>query len=184
MPRLVRAVPKYRKHSPSGRAFVELNGRRHYLGPHGSQTRIDEYDQLIAKWLGRGRRPAAAQAATSVTEVLVAYVKFAATYYRKYGKETSEVGCIKDALKYVRRLYGRQPAEEFGPLALRAAREQMIEDGLARSSINGRVSRMWFKWAASEELVSASIPQALKTLSGLRPRPFPRQGDAAHPAGP
>jgi hypothetical protein len=32
MPRLAGAVPKYRKHRASAQAFVELNGRRHYLG--------------------------------------------------------------------------------------------------------------------------------------------------------
>lgn len=31
MPRLSCAVPKYRKHTNSGQAFVELNGDRHYL---------------------------------------------------------------------------------------------------------------------------------------------------------
>ena len=37
MPRLVRTLPKYRKHKASGQAVVTLNGRDHYLGPHGTQ---------------------------------------------------------------------------------------------------------------------------------------------------
>jgi hypothetical protein len=36
MPRLVQAVPKYRKHRASGQAIVTINGRDHYLGPHNS----------------------------------------------------------------------------------------------------------------------------------------------------
>jgi len=37
MPCLTRKTPSYRKHS-SGQAFVELNGRRHYLGCYGTKA--------------------------------------------------------------------------------------------------------------------------------------------------
>ena len=45
MPRLSHALPKYRKHSASGQAFVELNGHRHYLGPHETKSSKLEYDR-------------------------------------------------------------------------------------------------------------------------------------------
>ena len=38
MPRLVRTLPGYRKHKASGQAVVTLNGRDHYLGPHGTKA--------------------------------------------------------------------------------------------------------------------------------------------------
>jgi len=38
MPRLTHQTPKYRKHKASAQAFVELNGHRHYLGPHGTKA--------------------------------------------------------------------------------------------------------------------------------------------------
>ena len=63
MPRLTRSLPKCRKHGPSKLSFVELNGRRHYLGPHGSRASNNEYDRLIAEWLGRGRRLSSNEAA-------------------------------------------------------------------------------------------------------------------------
>ena len=55
MPRLAQKVPKYRRHKASGQAFVELNRRRHYLGPRGSRTSRDSYDRLIGEWLQTGR---------------------------------------------------------------------------------------------------------------------------------
>ena len=47
MPRLIQAVPKYRKHKASGLAFVEINGRRHYLGPWQSKASKLEYDRRV-----------------------------------------------------------------------------------------------------------------------------------------
>lgn len=48
MPRLTNALPKYRKHKASGQAFVELSGKRIYLGPHGTKLsppgRMDSHD--------------------------------------------------------------------------------------------------------------------------------------------
>jgi integrase len=46
----------------------------------------------------------------------------------------------------------------------------MIDSGLCRNTINQRIGRIVhvFKWAASEELVPASVHQALKTVSGLQ----------------
>ena len=57
MLRLTKQLPKYRKHRASGQAFVELNGHRHYLGPHGTKTSKLEYDRLTGEWLANGQRP-------------------------------------------------------------------------------------------------------------------------------
>lgn len=51
MPKLVNSLPSYRRHKASGQAVVTLNGKDHYLGPHGSKVSRDEYDRLIAEWL-------------------------------------------------------------------------------------------------------------------------------------
>ena len=49
----------------------------------------------------------------------------------------------------------RPPSAAFGPLALKAVREEMIRAGNCRSEINRRVGRIvrMFKWGVSEELV-------------------------------
>ena len=46
-------------------------------------------------------------------------------------------------------------AAEFGPLALKAVRGELIKSGLCRSEVNKRVGRIVraFKWAVGEELV-------------------------------
>lgn len=73
-------------------------------------------------------------------------------------------------MRPVRRLYGATPARSFGPLALRAVRDAMVKDGLARTTINGRVGRIRraFKWAASVEMILASVAESLRTVDGLR----------------
>ena len=42
MPKLVKAVPKYREHRASGQAVVSIGGKDHYLGPYGTKGSHDE----------------------------------------------------------------------------------------------------------------------------------------------
>ena len=147
-------VPSYRRHKPTGQAVVTINGRDLYLGKWNTQASRTEYDRLIAEFLSNGRQLKGSIDRT-VVEVLNAYRKYAESYYRKDGRLTSEYGVIKDALKLVRELYGRTIASEFGPLALKAVRQRMIDRGWSRGTINksiGRVRRC-FKWAVENELV-------------------------------
>jgi integrase len=106
----------------------------------------------------------------TINEVIVQYVAFVRGYYRKAGKETSEVRNIKESLRPLQALYGGQLAAGFGPRALKAVRARMISDGLARGVINRRIGRIVraFKWAGSEELVPTSVYHSLKTVDGLR----------------
>src|SRR5205809_288425 len=79
------------------------------------------------------------------------------------GTATNEVVEYKYIIRLVRETHGRVPAKEFGPLALRAVRQRMVEAGWCRTTINNRVRRLKhvFKWAAGNELVPAAVPQAL-----------------------
>ena len=43
-----RNIPNYRLHKSTGQAFVELSGRRFYLGKHGSKASREEYERRIA----------------------------------------------------------------------------------------------------------------------------------------
>ena len=70
------------------------------------------------------------------------------------------------------KLYGRSKAVDFGPLALKAVREEMIEAGITRKRINqhvGRIGRM-LAWGGggSQELIPVTILHAMKTVKGLR----------------
>ena len=171
MPRLSDSLPKYRKHRATGQAVVTLSGRDFYLGPHGTKSSRREYDRLIGEWLACGRQPLHASTADlSVAELCVRYLKYARSRYVKNGRPTGEWCAIRSALRSVRTFYSRQPAAEFGPLALKAVRNKMIEANLAISTINqhiGRIRRM-FRWGVAEQLVRPDIYHALVALAGLR----------------
>lgn len=163
-------LPKYRKHKASGQAVVTLNGIEHYLGPHGSKTSKTQYDRLIAEWLRRDRRlqPTDSDSIT-VVELCARYLRFATTYYRKDGRCTRVTPAIKACIKYLRDWHGRELAADFGPLALKAVRQRMVDDGLSRRYVNdhaARIKRM-FKWAVGEQLVPPATYQALAVVSGL-----------------
>ena len=162
-------VPSYRRHKPTGQAVVTINGRDIYLGKWNSAESKAEYDRLIAEFLANGRR-LQSDADATVVEVLNAYRKFAENYYRKDGRVTSEYGCILESLKIVRELYGRKIANDFGPLALKAVRQRMVDKGWSRGHINkaiGRIRRC-FKWAVENELVRPDMYHGLMAVSGLR----------------
>jgi integrase len=163
-------IPKYRRHS-SGQARVTLDGKDHLLGPYNSPASKEAYRRLIAEWTsGQGQfAPKDAPEPLSVNELILAFWKFAKDYYGFDGKRGDEA-CLRDALKVVRSLYGRTPAGEFGPRALKACRQGMIARGWSRNYINAQIDRIrrMYRWGASEEKVDAAVYQALCTVEGLR----------------
>jgi integrase len=176
MPRLKDRIPRYRLHRRSRQAVVTLSGRDHYLGPHGTEASRIEYDRLVAEWLAHGRMlPEAAPAddALSVTinQVLLGFWKHAEVHYRRSdGRPGSELDNYRQALRPLRRLYGDTEAAQFGPRALKALRQHMIDAGWCRSQINRQVSRVRtvFRWAVENELVPAQVHQGLLAVRGLQ----------------
>jgi integrase len=173
MPRLIKKLPSYRLHKPSGQALVTLDGKDFYLGPHGTRVSHSEYDRLIAEWLAHGRRlPSVSPLPPDLTvnDLILRYWKFAEGHYSRDGATSREVDNIRDALRPLRPLYGRSFAGEFGPVALKAVRRAMIDAGLSRTTINARIGkiRRMFKWAVGEELVPPAVFQGLQAVEGLR----------------
>jgi site-specific recombinase XerD len=126
------------------------------------------YERVIAEWLAHGRRLSGApECYLTVNEVLASYVRHAVALY---GASSKEFGCLKDALKIVRSIYGIVAAAEFGPRKLKTVREKMIEKGWCRNYINAQINRIRrvFKWAVAEELVQGNVYHALKALPGIR----------------
>jgi integrase len=84
--------------------------------------------------------------------------------------EPGDLYCLRAAMRLVRELYGRTPAKSFGPLALKALRQRMIDKGWCRAYINRQVNRIrrLFRWAVSEELVPADVYHGLQSVEGLR----------------
>src|SRR5205807_1720622 len=96
------------------------------------------------------------QNSVAINALILSFWQHAQAYYRKPdGTPTSEVANFQQVLRLLRRLYGTTAAADFGPLALKALREQMITRGWCRGSINKQVSRikLIFRWAVENELV-------------------------------
>ena len=168
-------MPRYRRQKRArcaDQAFVELNGRRHYLGQYGSPESRERYDRVIAEWLAAGRRePVVPRQDLSILELCVAYLRHAEErYVAPDGGHTSSMHLVHQAIRRVRSLYGTTPVAEFGPLALQTLRRTWIDDRLSRRTVNGytkTVQRM-FRWGAAQELVPAPVSQALGAVGGLR----------------
>jgi integrase len=164
----------YRKHVASGQAVVTIYGRDIYLGPYGTKASKAEYDRVIGEWLVSGRHPA--ELATSrfdltVVEIADRFWNHVQAYYRHPdGTPTSEVECFKHPLKLLNRLYGHTPARDFGPLALEAVRNAMIQANWCRRNINNQIGRIRqvFRWAVSKELIPATVHHGLVALSALK----------------
>ena len=62
-------------------------------------------------------------------------------------------------IRAVRELYADTPVAEFGPLALKAARQRWVNDGRSRTECNRRVGmiKRIFKWGVSEELAPPEV---------------------------
>jgi hypothetical protein len=64
------------------------------------------------------------------------YLRFALTYYVKHGQPTSEPDNSRQALRFVRWLYGSTPAVEFGPKVLKNVWVAMTTDGPCATRMN------------------------------------------------
>lgn len=163
-----RRIPKYSKHKATGQARVRIDGRTIYLGKYDSPDSHRKYDALIARWLS-GEKPASPDAMT-VSRLCVKYIEeHAKLYYRKNGRETSELSVIQAALKPLVKLYGRSKVVDFGPGKLKRVRQTMIDRGLVRASINQNINRIrrLFKWGVENELVPVNVHVALTAVAGL-----------------
>ena len=168
------ATPKYRRQRQThgtDRAFVELNGKRHYLGPYNSPESKQAYHRLLAEWSSHGQQLPVEPEEVTVMELAARFWAHAQDYYCKPdGTPTSELDDIRQALWPLKKLYGYTRASRFGPKSLKAVRKEMIDKGWCRTNVNraiGRVKRL-FRWAVENELVSPTILHGLQAVAGLK----------------
>jgi integrase len=181
-------IPRPTRHA-KGSAVVRLNGQDFYLGAFGSPAAKAAYETLIAEWLANGRQ--LPRSPRTINEIILAYLKHAEEYYRQSPKERDR---IRMAVGPLKQLFGRTPAEEFGPLRLKAVRDKFLatqkrtfsrlvsvggkpvrqekskEYRLARRTINQRIGviKRMFKWAVENELVLPHIHHGLEAVAGLK----------------
>ncbi len=165
-------VPKHCLHKGTGQGYVAFHGVRTYTGKFGTPEAERRYDQLVAEWLAGGRQvpPAKESAVMRIDHLVALYWAFAETYYCRDGSPTHELGNIRLAVRPLVTLYGDCPVAEFGPRMLKRLRETLIEQGLARTTINSRISiiQRVFAWGASEELIPGTVAASVKAVQSLR----------------
>ena len=170
-----RKIPSYRRQirdDGSDLSFVEIDGRRHYLGVYDTPESRERYHRLIAEWEASGRATQSTPKFKdlSVAEVASQFIKWAGVYYVKHDHPTKEPSNIALAFRPLLKLCAQMPAAEFGPRALKGVRQQMIDMGWSRKYINRHVDRIkrMFKWAVAEEILHPHTYEGLRALGGLR----------------
>src|SRR5262245_17302076 len=153
-------VPKYRLHKTTGLAKVRLSGRDVYLGKYGTPESRARYRKVVAEWLAScrlepaGPRDPDPKSPPTINELVLAYLDFAKQYYVRDGAPTGEVQNLRYAVTPLVELYGSLRVDRFGPVALKAVREVMIQKDWCRSIVNSRINRVRrvFKWGVENEL--------------------------------
>lgn len=107
----------------------------------------------------------------TIARLIDLYMEHAETYYRHPdGTPTTEVSNTECSLRSLRQQYGRTRVEDFGPLKLKALREEMLKAGWCRKTINQRIGcvKRIFKWGVENEVVPADRFHALQAVAGLK----------------
>ncbi|HEY2585967.1 MAG TPA: site-specific integrase [Tepidisphaeraceae bacterium] len=187
MPKLAEdRVPAYSRHRASGQAVVTIDNRDIYLGKWNTLESRQKYNRIIGEWQANGRRLPVPERDVLVVEIIDRFAQHAQVYYRTPdGTPTGEWKNFRLVLHQLRLVYGKTPAVDFGPLALKALRNRLlaeheIEDrktkkrskvpGWSRTFTNRQISRVKhvFKWALGEQMIPAAVHQAMLAVEGIR----------------
>jgi integrase len=135
------------------------------LGPWNSAEAEAAYARLLAD-LRAGAVESVPASGVSVAELCVRFARHARQYY---GPRGSEFAHLKAVLAVLADRCGDLPASAFGPKEFRRVRDDFAGRGWQRQYVNDQARRVRtaFKWAVGEELVPASVWQALKAVPGL-----------------
>ena len=165
-------IPSYRLHKATGQAFVELAGRRIYLGKHGSKASKEEYERRIAEYLANGKKlpPTLVKNGISCQELAIHFLEWAEGYYVKNGKQTETFDHCRRAVSLVVKHYGNESVNNFTPLSLDHLQKQWVEHGLARLTVNRYVCvvKQMFKHGVKYGWVDAITSYALQAVDNLK----------------
>ena len=146
-------VPTYRRlKRANGKhlAFVEIDGRRVYLGEWGSPQSKQAYQRVLVE-RSRGIVSTHDSDDLFIAELLAAFADHARVYYREPdGAPGREVANFAPLVRLIHDLYGYQPASAFDARALKNVRQAMIDKGYARRTINRMV------WSAPDRSSSGA----------------------------
>ena len=165
-------LPGYLLHKPTGQARVVIDGQTIYLGLHGSSESRQKYQETLSEYLNNQEElPIHLRkgAKISIRELCQRFLDHAKVYNRKNGRTTGTPDKYAYSVEPLIELFGNDPISKFGPLALQKVRDEMIDSGLARVTVNNRIDciRNVFRWAASNELCEESVHSALMKVKRL-----------------
>lgn len=165
-----RKDPGYRLHKASGQAFVELNGKRIYLGRYGTDDSRQRYYSTLARWRSNGCRLRVPGDDTTIVELCVSFLEWAQRYYVKAGRQTNSFDKVRDMTQAVSKLFGRTLIRDFSPGDLISVRQEYIDRGVTRGTCNERtqcVKRM-FRWGVEQQMVPPNVLVGVEAVRGLR----------------
>ena len=177
MARKANPVPSYLQHS-SGQARVRVDGRDILLGEYNSKESRVRYAEIVAQVVSgqtvqtctaRRSKRVETDSRLTVNELVAAYLSWADGHYLKNGKPTSEIHCLRSAVKPLVDLFGFTACDAFGPVALKAVREQMISNGWCRKTVNRNVGRVRavFRWGVENEMAQPATLQRLQAVAPI-----------------
>lgn len=161
-------IRKQRRANGGHDAYVVLSGQRIPLGKWKSPEAQEKYQSAVAEWLARGCRPVVPVGDATIIECVAAYKSYLNDYYRN---SPASLNRVKYVFTHLVHLYGRMLAEEFTAVHLRAVRECLIKEKLARTTINERIRIIinMLKYCASVEMIPPEPYQKAATLEPLKP---------------
>lgn len=173
---LLLRLPKYRHQKCRGRAFVEIAGRRTYLGKYGSEESHRRYAEILRDLKSHKAKAAVIPTDRSkllIEDLVLAYweQEVVVYYVKKTGKPTSEQARLRSSLRCLINAFGSRPAGSLDSLMLESVRDDMVKSGkLCVKTINGYLSNIkrLYKWAARKKLVAASVWHELLTVEGVK----------------
>ena len=125
-------TPKLRRQKCKNRpdrAFVEVDGKRHFLGRWGVPETHEAYAQLILQ-LSTGKPVKQNHDSPTVLELCADFLE----HMKREG--SAELEYLKTAVRRLNQMYGHTPVDEFTPQCLRAVRDKAVGEGLSRSGCN------------------------------------------------
>ena len=118
---------KPRLHKKSGRAFIELGGKRTYLeAPYSTKKDSPcqkEYDQLLGQWIANGRKPPPSRdteaPGATCGELAIRYLDWAEKYHiPNEGEPAKEYDHCRRAIGFLTKHFRDLPAAKFTALWL------------------------------------------------------------------
>ena len=164
--------PGYCLHKPTGKAYVKLGSKVHYLGVYGSDESREKYNRLKAEWLLNRHAVNLLQTSKlcsgpTMAELVLSFLEHAETYYTI----ADVYADLERACRPVDELYSTLPTKDFGVVQFRACRNWWLSDPKrSRPYVNEQSKRLLriIKWGVGQGMVPPVVYQACQCVESLK----------------